>query len=101
MLSTRLLRAMVIAALVNAPTAGFAQDVGRSALDAYASATPQDLPNSADENPEAAPDPDQTALANALNTELLPLLDARQKSPRLPDLGAREPTWSKTRNSDG
>ena len=101
MFNTRLWRAMLVAALIGTPAAAFAQIVDPSALDAYASATPQDVPDSATENADPGPELDEAALANALNTGVLPSPDAKLKSLRLPDVGASEPNWSKTNNSDG
>jgi hypothetical protein len=92
---------MLVAALIGAPTAVFAQDAERSALDAFASATPQDVPDAANENVDPGPELDETALANALNTGLLPSSNTKLKSLRLPEVGTSEPTWSKTKNSDG
>ena len=101
MLNPRLWRAIVVAALVSAPCAAFAQAADRSAREAFASATPEDVADSADENAGPEPEVDQAALGEALNTQLLPSPDAKQKSLRLLDLGVNEPSWSKTSNSDG
>jgi len=99
MLGTRVWRAMLVAALVGSSAAGFAQDVERSALGAFASATPEDA--FADQSVGATPELDEAALANALNTGLLPSPDAKPKSLRLLEVGAANPTWNKTSNSDG
>lgn len=99
MLNTTLWRAMLVAAFVVPSAAGFAQDVERSAPDAFTSATPQDL--SAGENLGTNPEFDEAAVASALYTELLPSPDAKPKSFRPPEVGASGPTWSKTSNSDG
>jgi hypothetical protein len=101
MLDTRLWRAIAVAALVSAPFAAFAQSLDPSALDAFASATPEDVPDGTDENVGPEPELDEAALANALNTQLPPSPDAKQKSFRVFDLGVSEPSWSKTSNSDG
>jgi hypothetical protein len=98
MANTEFWRAMLVAAVIGAPVTVFAQDRS-SALDAFASAPPQDVPDSTDEN--AGAEPDEAALANALNTGVLPSPDAPPKSMRLPAVGATAPIWNKTSNSDG
>lgn len=92
---------MFVAALIGTPAAVFAQDAERSALDAFASATPQDVSDAANLNGSPEPELDAAALADALNSGLMPSPDTKLKSLRLPEVGTSEAVWSKTNNSDG
>lgn len=101
MLNRRFWRAMFIAALLGAPVVVLAQDDQASGLDALASTTPRDIPDSGDGNVAVAPDLDEAAPANAFRAELLPSLEAGQNPGPLTNGGTNQATWTKVSDPEG